>query len=684
MSQEKIAELKRLAAGREIEVLSEVAGIPLVLLDGKHHPCPRCGGKDRFRLIDEKAGAVFCNQCFNSGNGDFIDAVAWMWNIEPGEALVTIENYLHGGPKRQATVTEYFYTNTDGERVYKIKRTDKGYKDKTFSVYRKESGKWVPGLKTDTWKNPFVPFLYRVQDIQNASIVLFVEGEKNADIVADKLKDFSDQKNIAVTTISGGSNNWKYLDYFKEYFEGKFLYLLLDNDQPGEKAGRAAIKALRNVSLEGLFLVRFPDGPKGFDVGDWLQGTGKNFSGLERYIDEHSEDFSMNNIDEELDGLELLNSDIDLEASEGQEAQYEIENEFDAIAIADVTPEKIEWLWENKIPLGMVTLLAGRGGEGKSYFAAYLAARISRGGFWADHTPVEKGCTVYLGPGEDPLAQVVRPRLDLLGADTGLISEYRGVTVDNGKEKMFFPVSLKRIAYLKAYCNWVKIQTGYPVKLVVIDPVSNFLEGVKENSNSEIRELFKPLVNFAQEENVAVLLISHFRKGSEATNSIERVIGSAAFTTAVRAAWFLYANKSDKALKVVVPAKANILVNPVGLEFRILEDGSIYFTNTELDKNAEDIDAEQALFQKQKELETLQAAREQTGRGSRGPVAEAREAAQEWLKDQLKNYPNGREVKEVMTEAKEAGFSWSTISRAANCLNVQRKKMLTGWVWSLP
>ena len=38
-----------------------------------------------------------------------------------------------------------------------------------------------------------------------------------------------------------------------------------------------------------------------------------------------------------------------------------------------------EWLWEDRIPLGQVTLIAGDAGAGKSFVALDLAARTSRG-----------------------------------------------------------------------------------------------------------------------------------------------------------------------------------------------------------------------------------------------------------------------------------------------------------------
>ena len=69
--------VKDAAEGRWREILTNVAGIPDDLLDGKHHPCPNCDGSDRFRMLDLQSGAVMCNQCFNENNGDGLATVKW-------------------------------------------------------------------------------------------------------------------------------------------------------------------------------------------------------------------------------------------------------------------------------------------------------------------------------------------------------------------------------------------------------------------------------------------------------------------------------------------------------------------------------------------------------------------------------------------------------------------------------
>jgi len=80
-------QVKAAAAGRELELLEYVAHLDRSILDGKHHPCPRCGGKDRFRLIDAKAGSVLCNGCFRAGNGDFLAAIQHFRGISFPQAI---------------------------------------------------------------------------------------------------------------------------------------------------------------------------------------------------------------------------------------------------------------------------------------------------------------------------------------------------------------------------------------------------------------------------------------------------------------------------------------------------------------------------------------------------------------------------------------------------------------------
>jgi len=88
------SEVKEVGRGKAIDILVDVAGIPRDLLDNKPHACPKCGGVDRFRLVDAEAGAVRCNQCFTEHCGDFIAAVQWARGQTFVDSLHSVASYL--------------------------------------------------------------------------------------------------------------------------------------------------------------------------------------------------------------------------------------------------------------------------------------------------------------------------------------------------------------------------------------------------------------------------------------------------------------------------------------------------------------------------------------------------------------------------------------------------------------
>lgn len=89
-----VAALKDAARGRWHEILVALGGIDAELLDGQHHPCPRCGGTDRFRLVDRNAGACRCNQCRPDRCGDGIAALQWLRDWPFKEACKELAEYL--------------------------------------------------------------------------------------------------------------------------------------------------------------------------------------------------------------------------------------------------------------------------------------------------------------------------------------------------------------------------------------------------------------------------------------------------------------------------------------------------------------------------------------------------------------------------------------------------------------
>src|SRR5690349_3618283 len=82
---------------------------------------------------------------------------------------------------------------------------------------------------------------------------------------------------------------------------------------------------------------------------------------------------------------------------------------------APTTMRPVHWLWDQRLPLGALTLLAGREGIGKSTVAYALAAQITRGtlpGRYADQPRAVAVCAT-----EDSWEHTISPRLVAAGAD---------------------------------------------------------------------------------------------------------------------------------------------------------------------------------------------------------------------------------------------------------------------------
>lgn len=95
-----IETVKSAAADRWPEIFRAVAGTDEQLFDGDHHPCPKCGGRDRFRLIDKSAGACLCNQCLATKNGDGFAVLQWLTGKDFAESLAEVAKHLGVKPEK--------------------------------------------------------------------------------------------------------------------------------------------------------------------------------------------------------------------------------------------------------------------------------------------------------------------------------------------------------------------------------------------------------------------------------------------------------------------------------------------------------------------------------------------------------------------------------------------------------
>ncbi|MFM9961770.1 MAG: phage/plasmid primase, P4 family [Planctomycetaceae bacterium] len=103
-------------------------------LDGRHHPCPRCEGTDRFRMINEDNGAVFCNRCFSEGNGDGLAAISWRNDWDFPTTIKSVADHL-GVQPRNGHDKEHAPTSPFESQMLIIDEADPEYCSQFFAEF---------------------------------------------------------------------------------------------------------------------------------------------------------------------------------------------------------------------------------------------------------------------------------------------------------------------------------------------------------------------------------------------------------------------------------------------------------------------------------------------------------------------------------------------------------------------
>ena len=191
------------------------------------------------------------------------------------------------------------------------------------------------------------------------------------------------------------------------------------------------------------------------------------------------------------------------------------------VGLDEIKTSKVDWLYENRIAPGFITLFAGRSGLGKSFVTCDIVARLSRGEP-AIYSKIKRPPLRTLFISEDSPEYVLGPRLLELKADRKMV---RFMTWDAMAQYTLADVEMLDQAYQEC---------GHP-GLLVIDPPANFLGSVDEHKNAEVRTVLKTLIAWLDLHHVAAILITHINKQlGKGMDAVERIMGSVAWGTTAR------------------------------------------------------------------------------------------------------------------------------------------------------
>jgi hypothetical protein len=213
---------------------------------------------------------------------------------------------------------------------------------------------------------------------------------------------------------------------------------------------------------------------------------------------------------------------------------------------SEIAYEHVTWIWDGYVPMGVLTLLVGDGGLGKSTLTAWLASRLSHGTLPGE-CQGRPATTLFLG--EDEAGRVLVPRLVAAGADLDYIQAWE----DDDADEPVLPSDEPRLAATVREHN---------VRAIVLDPLDDYilLRGDSHNARN-VSQALKPWRKFAREYNLAVVGVHHVNKSHDGPASA-RLSGSLAYRNRARSL-VVFGRDPDEPdersnRRVMAPEKSNL------------------------------------------------------------------------------------------------------------------------------
>ena len=477
------------------------------LLDGykeysKGYAVARCPFHDDTHpslFVDPSTGRFNCKACNEVGGLPKLVAQVKGLKIEEAKELLKTLKLLGNGKSKEVEA-EYLYFREDGALAYKVVRYrfPDGRKTFAFKHYDYEAEEW----RNSKGDNPDV--LYNLSEVLEADTVLVVEGEK----CVEALKKYG----FVATTNPSGAGSWK--PEFSKWLEGRTIYLLPDNDEPG-------IAHMKDVasSLEGnaraLYWV---------DLSPYVEEKGDIADLIEEW---ESQGLGEEEIGERIE--ELLNI-----AEPYSKERFSLLRQLSLTAEA-LEEYEVEFLIEGFLPKNALVLITAKFGGGKSLSALALAKHLINNGHKV----------LYLDL--DNSRSVLKERISQAGLQGSL-----------GKDLFYITRSIHAIHSKSEVWKALKKELKtWEHMVIIVDTLKNFSQGAELNSDKEMNEVMSELMD-VREAGHTVLILHHLPKRVDDSDPYKN---NTTVADAVDVAYRLYKNNDKltfECFKDRIPVKSNV------------------------------------------------------------------------------------------------------------------------------
>jgi AAA domain len=214
-----------------------------------------------------------------------------------------------------------------------------------------------------------------------------------------------------------------------------------------------------------------------------------------------------------------------------------VTRKIQSVVASSLELEEMVWLWEQRIPISMFSLIYGTESRGKGLLWVWMTARLTRGelpgAFFGTPVPV------LVAASEDAIKSVILPRLIVAGADLDLV-HFLSVQITDGEDVTEGSIELP--ADVMGLGEEAK---GKGAKWIVADPlISKMEDWVDTWKASEVRRALEPYGRMIEEYEIASTGVMHLNR-VQSKNPMRRVAESKAFHEFARSACILGLDPDD-------------------------------------------------------------------------------------------------------------------------------------------
>lgn len=332
------------------------------------------------------------------------------------------------------------------------------------------------------------------------------------------------------------------------------------------------------------------------------------------------------------------------------------------VTLADVTPERVTWLWQGRLPAGKLIVLDGDPSLGKSTLGLTFAAHVSTGTQWPDGAPCALGDVVLMSA-EDGLADTVRPRLDAAGGNPARVHALTEVRYVAGEGKIGVrPPTLADVDILR------DLVVRVHARLLIVDVLMAYLPKSDAHRDQDMRAVLHPVAALAEETGCSVLFLRHLNKATGGS-AMYRGGGSIGIIGAARAAFVVAPDPDDETgeTRVLASTKSNLAVAPPAMTYRLESAPESHVARVVW------------LGESSHRADSLLAST------AHGDEKTERDEAVEWLTNYLADEGGVAKAGDVIKAAARDGIAKTTLTRARQRAGVTTEKagFGGGWLWRI-